>query len=65
MKLESDGSAIKLSITQTIERESSKLIAALSVAWPTVIANLRSLSETGSTVLQQPFPAESAHSGKE
>jgi hypothetical protein len=40
-------------------------MVALSGAWPMVISNLKSLLETGSTVLQYPDPAESAHSGKE
>jgi uncharacterized protein YndB with AHSA1/START domain len=57
MELESSGSAVKLSITHTIEREPSKFIAAVSGAWPKIISNLKSLLETGSTVLQVPYPA--------
>jgi uncharacterized protein YndB with AHSA1/START domain len=64
-ELESSGSAVKLSITHTIERERSKLIEALSVVWPMPISNLKSLLETGSIVLQKPYPIESAHPGKE
>ena len=64
MELEPSGTAVKLSITHTIEREPSKLMAALSGGWPKVISNLKSLLETGSTVLQDPYPVESAHSGK-
>src|ERR1700730_3804832 len=52
MELEPIGNAVKLSITHTIEREPSKFIAAVSVGWPKVISNLKSLLETGSTVLQ-------------
>lgn len=52
MELEATGSAVKLSITHSIERESSKLIAAVSGVWPKIIANLKSLMETGSVVLQ-------------
>ncbi len=44
--------AVKLSITHTIEREPSKLIAAVSGGWPKIISNLKSLVETGSIVLQ-------------
>jgi uncharacterized protein YndB with AHSA1/START domain len=56
MELERSGAAVKLSITHTIEREPSKFIAAVSGGWPKVIANLKSLLETGSTVLQDPYP---------
>ena len=65
MELESGGPAAKLAITHTIEREPSHFIMAVSGALPMVISNLKSLLETGSTVLQDPFPTESAHSGKE
>ena len=47
-ELEPSGSAVKLSITHTIERESSKLIEAVSGGWPKVISNLKSFLETGS-----------------
>jgi hypothetical protein len=65
MELEPNGPAVKLSITHTIEREPSKFIEAVSGGWPKIISNLKSLLETGSTVLQDPYPIESAHSGKE
>jgi len=64
MELEPSGTAVKLSITHTIEREPSKLIEAVSGGWPKVISNLKSLLETGSIVLQEPYPAESAPSEK-
>jgi uncharacterized protein YndB with AHSA1/START domain len=64
MELERSGAAVKLSITHTIEREPSKLIVAVSGGWPKVISNLKSLLETGALVLQEPYPVESAHSGK-
>ena len=57
--------AVQLSITHTIAREPSKFIAAVSVAWPMIISNLKSLLETGSIVLQKPYPIESTHTGKE
>ena len=57
IELEPSGTAVKLSITHTIEREPSKLIVAVSGGWPKVISNLKSLLETGSTVLQDPYPA--------
>jgi uncharacterized protein YndB with AHSA1/START domain len=65
MELEPSGLAVKLSITHTIEREPSNFIVSVSGAWPMVISNLKSLLETGSLVLQDPYPIESAHSGKE
>jgi uncharacterized protein YndB with AHSA1/START domain len=65
MELGSSGPAVKLFITHTIEREPSNFIAAVSGAWPMVISNLKSLLETGSIVLLNPYPIESAHSGKE
>jgi uncharacterized protein YndB with AHSA1/START domain len=54
MELEPSGSAVRLSITHTIERDPSKLIVAVSGGWPKILANLKSLLETGSAVLQQP-----------
>jgi uncharacterized protein YndB with AHSA1/START domain len=56
IELEPSGTAVKLSITHTIERDPSKLIAAVSGGWPKIISNLKSLLETGSTVLQEPYP---------
>jgi len=64
IELEPSGPAVKLSITHTIEREPSKFIEAVSGGWPKVISNLKSLLETGSAVLQEPYPVASAHSGK-
>ena len=60
MELEPSGSAVKLTITHAIEREASKLIEAVSVGWPKVISNLKSLLETGSAVQRDPYPIESA-----
>lgn len=51
MELEPSGSAVRLSITHTIEREHSKFIEAVSGGWPKVISGLKSLLETGSAVL--------------
>ena len=56
IELEPVGAAVKLSITHTIERDPSKFIEAVSGGWPKVIANLKSLLETGSTALQEPYP---------
>jgi uncharacterized protein YndB with AHSA1/START domain len=51
MELEPAGSAVKLTITHTIEREASKLIVGVSGGWPKILSNLKSLVETGSAVL--------------
>ncbi len=56
MELEPSGTAVKLSITHTIERHPSKFIEAVSGGWPKVISNLKSLLETGSIALQDPYP---------
>jgi hypothetical protein len=55
--LEPGGTAVKLSITHTIERDPSKLIAAVSGGWPKVISNLKSLLETGTIALDEPYPS--------
>ena len=56
LELEPSGTAVKLSITHTIEREPSKLIEAVSGGWPKVISNLKSWLETGAIALQDPYP---------
>ena len=60
MELERSGPAVKLSITHTIERDTSKFIAAVSGGWPKVISNLKSLLETGSAALEEPYAVASA-----
>jgi uncharacterized protein YndB with AHSA1/START domain len=64
IELEPSGPAVKLSITHTIEREPSKLIEAVSGGWPKVISNLKSLLETGSAIMTEPYPASNATVGK-
>lgn len=59
MELEPTDTGVKLSITHTIERDASKFIEAVSGGWPKIISNLKSLLETGSAVLQDPYPAGS------
>jgi uncharacterized protein YndB with AHSA1/START domain len=53
MALEPIGEAVRLTITHTIEREGSKLIEAVSGGWPKILANLKSLLETGAVVLPE------------
>jgi uncharacterized protein YndB with AHSA1/START domain len=64
MEIEPSGTVVKLSITHTMERDPSKFIAAVSGGWPKVISNLKSLLETGSAVVLDGYPSESAHSGR-
>jgi len=64
-ELEPSGPAVKLSIIHTIERDPSKFAVAVAGGWPKVIFNLKSLLETGSIALEEPYPVMSAHSGKE
>ncbi len=56
IELEPAGSAVKLSITHIIERDSSRFIEAVSVGWPKVLSNLKSLLETGAAALQDRYP---------
>ncbi len=60
IELEPTGSAIKLSITHSIEQSPSKFIEAVSGGWPKIMSNLKSLLETGSIALQDPYPAQGA-----
>jgi uncharacterized protein YndB with AHSA1/START domain len=56
MELEPVGTAVKLSITHTIGRDPSLLIGAVSGGWPKILSNLKSLLETGSIALRDPYP---------
>ena len=58
MELEPGDSVVKLSITHSIERDPSKFIEAVAGGWPKIMSNLKSLLETGSTVMPEPYPAE-------
>jgi uncharacterized protein YndB with AHSA1/START domain len=64
MELEPSEDAVKLSITHTIDRESSKLIEAVSGGWPKVLSNLKSVLETGSAVMGNPYPNQNPDTGK-
>lgn len=61
LELEPTAGAVKLSITHSIEREPSKFIEAVSGGWPKVISNLKSLLETGSAIMQDPYPVPGKH----
>jgi uncharacterized protein YndB with AHSA1/START domain len=56
MELEPSAGSVKLTITHSIEREPSNFIAAVSGGWPKVLSNLKSLLETGSIALDEPYP---------
>jgi len=60
MELEPASTAIKLTITHSIECQPSKFIDAVSGGWPKVISNLKSLMETGTIALEEAYPAASA-----
>jgi uncharacterized protein YndB with AHSA1/START domain len=64
MDLEQIGAVVKLSITHSIEREHSKLIQAVSGGWPKILSNLKSLLETGTIVMTEPYPAAGTRAGK-
>jgi uncharacterized protein YndB with AHSA1/START domain len=51
MEIEPAGEAVKLTVTHAMEREGSKFIEAVSGGWPKILSNLKSLLETGSTIL--------------
>ncbi|MDE1941839.1 MAG: SRPBCC family protein [Betaproteobacteria bacterium] len=56
MELQPSGTAVKLSITHSVEREPSKLIEAVSGGWPKILSNLKSLLETGFIALEEAYP---------
>jgi len=60
IELEPSGAVVKLSITHTSERDSAKVITAVSGGWPKVISNLKSLLETGAALIETPYPATAA-----
>lgn len=56
MELEPAAGSVRLSITHSMERDGSQLIAAVSGGWPKVLSNLKSVLETGSAAMQEPYP---------
>lgn len=52
IELEPTADAVKLTITHVMDRAESKLIEAVSGGWPRILSNLKSLLETGETVLK-------------
>jgi uncharacterized protein YndB with AHSA1/START domain len=57
IELEPAGTAVRLTVTHANDKGESRLIDAVATGWPKVISNLKSLLETGSAALQDPYPA--------
>jgi uncharacterized protein YndB with AHSA1/START domain len=51
MELEPVDGAVKLTVTHSMARPGSKLIAAVSGGWPKILSNLKSLLETGQVAM--------------
>jgi uncharacterized protein YndB with AHSA1/START domain len=60
MEIERSGSAVKLSIRHSIEREGSKLIETVSGGWPKILSNLKSLLETSTVALAGAYPKDAS-----
>jgi uncharacterized protein YndB with AHSA1/START domain len=56
MELEPVGTSVRLTITHSIDRDSSRFIEAVSGGWPKILSNLKSLIESGSLALDQAPP---------
>jgi uncharacterized protein YndB with AHSA1/START domain len=52
MELEPREGAVKLTVTHSMARAGSQLIAAVSGGWPSILSNLKSLLETGEIVVK-------------
>jgi hypothetical protein len=51
-QLEPAGSAVKLTLTHEIPVANSKMIGGVSEGWPHLLASLKSLLETGESLLE-------------
>jgi uncharacterized protein YndB with AHSA1/START domain len=51
VELEPAGDAVKLTVTHSMDRPESKFIEKVSGGWPRILSNLKSLLETGKTIL--------------
>jgi uncharacterized protein YndB with AHSA1/START domain len=52
IELEPVDGAVKLTITHVADGEGGKLIEAVSVGWPKILSNLKSLLETGQVAME-------------
>jgi uncharacterized protein YndB with AHSA1/START domain len=50
--LEPVGESVKLSLTHEIAKNDSKLIAAVATGWPHILSSLKSLLETGESLVE-------------
>jgi uncharacterized protein YndB with AHSA1/START domain len=50
IEIEPAGEVVKLTITHEIDRPGSKLIGAVSIGWPKILASLKTLLETGTAL---------------
>lgn len=50
MEIEQAGEVVRLTITHEIDRPGSKLIGAVSVGWPKILASLKTLLESGTAL---------------
>jgi uncharacterized protein YndB with AHSA1/START domain len=50
-ELKPDGDVVKLTLSHVIERANSRLIEGVSGGWPKILSNLKSLLETGKSIL--------------
>ena len=51
MEIEPAGAVMKLTVTHAMPRPGSRTIDGVSGGWPQIISNLKSLIETGSTIM--------------
>lgn len=51
-ELEPVGESVKLTLTHEIDRENSKLLEGVSQGWPHILASLKSLLETGESLVE-------------
>ncbi|MGV3616575.1 MAG: SRPBCC family protein [Fimbriimonas sp.] len=51
-ELEQEGSVVKLTLVHEMEQGESKLIGAVSQGWPMILASLKSLLETGESIVE-------------
>jgi Activator of Hsp90 ATPase homolog 1-like protein len=51
-ELETVGGSVKLTLVHEMERPGSKLIGAVSSGWPHILASLKSLLETGESLVE-------------
>src|SRR6188508_380121 len=52
LEIETVGESVKLTVVHEIDRTPSKLIQAVSTGWPHILASLKSLLETGESLVE-------------